>query len=199
MATGKEMKKIYDAMLRICEETGRMISTVNDMFVDNKFKPVGTSTVMWETSTSYLYPYYWMPYFQQRVFTLGDGGTKGVGINITLDNKNLKNTIPFITCGFIEMGEGQKVNKCDELCIAGLYGGNISKISETILYQSLFSNGIKITNYFLPLDIISGPDKVEDFIIKPLISLYNGNESEANEQVTGVTILLEDITSESIV
>jgi len=198
MANGKEMKKIYDAMLRICEETGRMITTVNDMFVDKGFKPVGTSAVMWETSTSYLYPYYWMPYFQQRVFTFKEDQTKGVGINITFDNRNLKNIIPFITCGLIEMGEGQKVNKCDELCMAGLYGSDISKVPETIFYQSLFSNGIKIINYFLPLDLISGPDKVEDFIVKPLISLYNGKESEANEQVKGITISLEDITSEIV-
>jgi hypothetical protein len=193
MATGREIKQIYDAMLKICEETSKLISTVNDMFIDKGFQPVGNTGVMWETSTSFQHPYYWLPYFQQRVFSKQRTPDKGIGFNNTFDNMELKNVIPFVSCGLINAYGGQQVSKSDEFCKAGWLGEKISKLPNTVFYLSDYPGKYEITNYFLPLDVLTGKDKVDELVIKPLIALYKGQQREANELVKDAAITVEII------
>lgn len=50
MATGKEIKEVYDMMKSICRETSKLINVVNDMMVNECFKAVGDKSVMWDKS-----------------------------------------------------------------------------------------------------------------------------------------------------
>ena len=194
MATGREIKQIYDAMRKICEETSRLISTVNDKLVDKGFKPVGDNGVMWDTSVSYLNPRKWLPFFQQRVFIKEKDPRKGVGINIVFDGSlyDLMNNMPFISCGLLLSAPGEKVKKSDEFYDAGWK--NCEKIEDSVLYQSVFQGFEKILNYFLPLDELTGPQKATELIIEPLLALYDGRENEVNEMVKNSVIGVRDIT-----
>lgn len=129
MATGLEMKEVYDLMKRICIETSNLLKVINDLFEEEGFEAVGGSAVMWERSNHYRYPEYWLPYFMQRVFVKEEGSRKGIGINIMFDGSmhGLKNRIPFVTCGLLEVQDGE-AGKSDALYLAvGRRCGNSKK------------------------------------------------------------------------
>jgi hypothetical protein len=198
MKLGKEIKNIYDVMLKICTEASHFISVVNDLFVKYGWNPVGGNGVMWDRSTHYAQPRFWLPYFQQRVFATEQDPTKGVGINIIFDEAygNLTNTIPFVSCCYIETENSIPLNKCDEIYCAGW-----SETSEVLdekhskLYQTIHPNRMSIVNYFLPLDVLSNQQAVESYIIKPLIELYKGNTTEAYELIQSVCLTREELSS----
>lgn len=193
MATGKEIKQIYGAMLKICKETGKLIATVNDMLVDKGFRPVGNNSVMWDLSTSYLEPASWLPYFQQRIFIKGNCVSKGIGINVIFDGGILANEIPFVSCGLIDMSDGQPVSKNDDFYYAGWHGEKIRELANKVFYQTDYPERCKILNYFLPLDVLTGPGKVDELIIRPLVLLYDGRRFHANDLVKGNVITVDII------
>jgi hypothetical protein len=171
-------KYIYNAMLKICTEASHFISVVNDLFVKYGWNPVVGNGVMWDRSTHYAQPRFWLPYFQQRVFTTEQEPTKGIGINIIFDEAygELANTIPFVSCCYIKIENSGTLNKCDEIYYAG-WSETSEVLDETHskLYKTFYPNRMTIVNYFLPLDVLSNQQAVESYIIKPLIELYNGN------------------------
>jgi hypothetical protein len=198
MSVGKEIKYIYNAMLKICTEASHFISVVNDLFVKYGWNPVGGNGVMWDRSTHYAQPRFWLPYFQQRVFTTEQEPTKGIGINIIFDEAygELANTIPFVSCCYIKIENSGTLNKCDEIYYAG-WSETSEVLDETHskLYKTFYPNRMTIVNYFLPLDVLSNQQAVESYIIKPLIELYNGNISKAYEFVKLVCLLKEELSS----
>jgi hypothetical protein len=198
MKLGKEIKNIYDAMLKICTEASHFISVVNDLFVKYGWNPVGGNGVMWDRSTHYAQPRFWLPYFQRRVFMTEQESTKGVGINIIFDEAHgkLTNTIPFVSCCYIKTENSIPLNKCDEIYYAGW-----TKTSEVLdekhskLYHTVHPNRMTIVNYFLPLDVLSNQQAVESYIIKPLIEIYNGNIAKAYEFIKSVCLTREELSS----
>jgi hypothetical protein len=82
---------------------------------------LGGNGVMWDRFTHYAQPRFWLPYFQQRVFTTEQDTTKGVGINIIFDEASgeLTNTIPFVSCCYIKVENSGTLIKCDEIYYAG--------------------------------------------------------------------------------
>jgi hypothetical protein len=198
MSVGKEIKQLYDAMLKICTETSHFISVVNDLFVKNGWNAVGGNGVMWDRSYHYALPRFWLPYFQQRVFTTEKNPAKGVGINIIFDEAygNLANTIPFVSCCSIHIKNKGTLKKCDEI-----YGAGWSETSKVLdethnkLYKTVYPNHMTIVNYFLPFDVLSNQHDVESYIIKPLIEIYNGNTAKAYESIKSVCLTREELSS----
>ncbi|MFJ5714620.1 hypothetical protein [Neobacillus sp. NPDC093127] len=196
MATGKEIKGIYDMMKTICQETSKLMIVINDLMENEGFKAVSGGSVMWDRSSHFRYPEYWLPYFLQRVFAKGENLKKGVGINIIFDGSNhgLENTIPFITCGLLE-SQKEKLNKSNELYNAGWTDNDEDeKTADGKLFNTIFSKiGVTTTTYFLPIDILNNQEKVHQYIIKPLICLYKGQLDEAKNMISDIAIGLEEI------
>lgn len=199
MATGREIKQVYDAMRTICEETSQLITVVNDRFVEEGFTAVGDGGAMWGRSSHYRAPRYWLPYFLQRVFTTEADKQKGVGITVTFDSSmdGLENKIPFVTCGLVEFSDGN-VTKNNGLYVAGWTEaeGVETRVEEGLTVTS-YTDGVTTTTYFLPLEILSSREKVDTYIVKPAALLYKGDVRAAYEMVRDAMISLEDITAES--
>lgn len=201
MATGREIKEIYDMMQQIYDETSKLISVINDMFVNEEFLPVGDGSVMWNKSNHYLSPKYWLPYFMQRVFTKkAENPKRGLGINIMFDGSidGLENRIPFLTCGLVEFPK-DKVMKGNALYQAGwTEHEEIKKEFKGNLCTTLFTDGVTCTSYFLPVDVLTSQEKVQKFIINPLICLYNGDIKETDNMVKEVAIGIDGIMGSPI-
>jgi hypothetical protein len=195
MATGREIKDIYNMMQKICDETSKLIIVINDMLINEGFEAVGDGSVMFNKSTHYQYPKYWLPYFLQRVFIKKNNLQKGIGINLMFDASldGLENNIPFLTCGVVEYTEG-KFTKGNALYRAGwIEHEEIQKEFKNNLCTTIFTDGVKATTYFLPLEVVSSQENVNKYIIQPLISMYNGKFSEAGQMVKDHTIGLKEI------
>jgi hypothetical protein len=195
MATGKEIKELYDMMKKVCQETSKLLIIINDMIENEGFKAVGDGSVMWGKSNHYRYPDYWLPYFFQRVFIKKGNSKKGIGVNIMFDGNidGLDNTIPFITCGLLEFSK-EKVSKGMGLYLAGwTEHEKIDKEFERNLCITKYTDGVVTTTYFLPLDILNNQEKVNQYIIKPLISLYEGDLLKTNDMISNVAIGLDEI------
>jgi hypothetical protein len=196
MTLGIEMKKIYLAMEQICRDTASLIAVVNDQLLSKEFQAVGGSSVMWNTSTSFYFPTYWMPYFQQRVFTKKEGGTKrGVGINILFHWEEFHNKYPVISCGLLEIRNDRGVVKSDEFFKAGWFekpdpNHSVLYVMEYPDQEEYFE---RITNYFLPLHLITDEDAVMNYIVKPLLLMYEGKLHEAEQMVLSVAVTSEQI------
>ncbi|PEA56046.1 hypothetical protein CON64_05285 [Bacillus pseudomycoides] len=198
MSLGKEIKKIYDAMFKICSETSHFISVVNDMFVSYGWKPVGDNAVMWDRSNHYAYPRFWLPYFQQRVFTTDQDFSKGVAINIIFDEAydGITNTIPFVSCLYIEMQDNHTLGKCDEIYSAGWSeSSQVVNLSYNNLYKTVHTNYISIVNYFLPLEVLADQEAVSKYVIKPLIQLHKGDIDKAYDCIKLVCLSREELSS----
>ncbi|NYV66542.1 hypothetical protein HYI36_14845 [Bacillus sp. Gen3] len=195
MATGKDIKDVYDMMKKIYIETSKLINVINDMFINKGFDPVGDNSVIWGRSNHYRSPESWLPYFLQRVFVKEENSMKGVGINIMFDGSidGLENNIPFLTCGLLEFPK-EKVTKGNALYMAGWVEHNeVQKQSTGNLSITKFTDGINSTTYFLPLEILSSQENVEQYIINPLICMYKGEFAKAENMVQNVAIGLEEI------
>jgi len=199
VATGIEIKQIYDAMKEICVETSEFIKVVNDLFAEQGFKPPkNTVSVMWDTSTSYLNPHKWLPYFQQRVYRKYKTSikSKAVGINVMFDNGN--NKIPYISCAFICAKERQIVNTSDEFYWAGWGYSSVSYnnpfyVTNFQIEQDYPGKYKTIINYFLPFDCIVNKHSVEHLVVQPLIAMYNKDVDKARTMVAKSAIELKDI------
>lgn len=196
MTIGKEIKEIYDMMKTVCRETSKLMIVINDMLENEGFKGVSGGSVMWDRSSHFHNPDYWLPYFLQRVFAKGEDLNKGVGINIIFDGSmhGIDNTIPFLTCGLLE-SQKDKLNKSNELYTAGWMDGdkNEKTIDGALCVTRFKDTGISTTTYFLPIDILNNQAKVNQYIIKPLISLYKGQFDDAKNMISDVAIGLEEI------
>ncbi|MEH7110683.1 hypothetical protein [Bacillus sp. JJ1764] len=195
MATGKDIKEIYDMMKAICQETSNLLIVINDMMESEGFLAVGDSSVMFGKSAHYRYPDYWLPYFLQRVFTKEKNSKKGVGVNITFDGSNdgLENKIPFVTCGVVEFPK-DRVTKGNGLYLAGwIDHEDVPKEFDGKICTTTFIDGVITKSYFLPIEILNNQEKVHQYIIKPLISLHEGLIDEVYDMVIDVALGLEDI------
>lgn len=196
MATGVEIKAVYDMMKRICVETSKLLIVINDLFEKEGFQAVGGSAVMWDKSNDYRNPEYWMPYFMQRVFVKEKDSKKGIGINIMFDGSmhELENKIPFVTCGLFEAQRG-KAQKGNSLYLAGWTEQKEENREKygLICTDNFTDDGVIVTSYFLPLDILNNQEKVNQSIIQPLIHLYNGDHDKARNLIEPVAIGLEEI------
>ncbi|WP_342431797.1 hypothetical protein [Neobacillus sp. FSL H8-0543] len=199
MATGKDIKEIYDMMKTVCQETSKLMIVINDMMESEGFKAVSGGSVMWDRSSHFRSPDYWLPYFLQRVFAKGGNLNKGIGINVIFDGSmhGIENTIPFLTCGLLE-SEKDKLNKSNELYVAGWRDDEeVVKTEDGKLCVTNFSEtGISTTTYYLPIDILNDQDKVHKYIIKPLINLYRGQFDDAKNMISDVAIGLEEIVGQ---
>jgi hypothetical protein len=195
MATGNEIKEIFDMMKKVCQETSKLLIVINDLMESEGFLAAGDSSVMFGKSAHYRYPDYWLPYFLQRVFTKNKDSKKGIGVNITFDGSNdgLENKIPFVTCGVVESPE-QKVTKGNGLYLAGwIDHQEVPKKFDGKLCSTTFTDGVIIKSYFLPIEILNNQEKVHQYIIKPLISLHKGDFDEVNNMIFDVALGLEEI------
>jgi hypothetical protein len=189
MATGAEIKRIYDAMVEICKETGKLIEELNGLFEGIGFQASGGTGIMKGTSNSYKKPDYWVPYYAQRVYIKQNLPSKGVGINILFYDSALKNTAPIVSCGLINRTDGKQVVLTWDLYYAG-WGkyGEYKKRPNSIFYDGKYSkyNESEIVNYFIPLDIINNRNRIKDYIVQPLAKMYEGSEIEAYSLIKDV-------------
>lgn len=195
MATGNEIKEIYDMMKTVCQETSKLMIVINDMMESEGFMAVGDSSVMFGKSAHYRYPDYWLPYFLQRVFTKKKNSKKGIGVNITFDGSNdgLENKIPFVTCGVVESPK-DRVTKGNGLYLAGwIEHQEVPKEFNGNLCTTTFTDGVIIKSYFLPIEILNNQEIVHQYIIKPLISLHEGHFDAVNNMINDVALRLEEI------
>lgn len=198
MATGNGIKEIYDLMKTVCQETSKLMIVINDMMESEGFLAVGDSSVMFGKSSHYRYPDYWLPYFLQRVFTKEKNSKKGIGVNITFDGSNdgLENKIPFLTCGVVVTPK-DRVTKGNGLYLAGwIDHQEVSKEFNGKLCTTTFTDGVIVKSYFLPIDILNNQEKVHKYIIKPLISLYEGQLDHAKNIISDVAIEMEEIVGQ---
>lgn len=202
MATGKEIKMVYNAMKRICIETSNLISVVSDTFEKQSFKPLYGSKVMWDMSRSYLAPKMWLPYFQQRLFIKNRGNkSRGIGINILFDDEEFDNKIPVISCGLLVAKKDKLVTPNNDLYFAGWDSEKFTdgKITYKFLYKTEFEDTSiyeYIINYFIPLDKITGQTAVKELIIEPLILMYNNDFSRAEKMIAKDALTIKDIKNE---
>lgn len=195
MATGKEIKEIYDMMKTICQETSKLMIVINDMMENEGFLAVGDSSVMFSKSAHFRYPDYWLPYFLQRVFTKEKDSKEGIGVNIIFDGSNdgLNNKIPFLTCGLVKFPV-EKVSKGNALYFAGwIDHEEVSKQFDGKLCTTKYTDGVIATTYFLPIDILNNQEKVSQYIIKPLICLHKGQFDETKNMILDSAIELGEI------
>jgi mRNA-degrading endonuclease RelE of RelBE toxin-antitoxin system len=153
LATGKEIKSIYNAMKKICKETSRVIEITKEYFENQGFSSLAGNSVMWDRSTHYKYYSSWLPYFQQMIFGKKEVDDKtAVGINIIFDDADLNNPIPFISCGLIKglkpFGTG------NQFYYAGWDDSRVSITCSNSIYRTEYKDPVisEIKNYFLPLD-----------------------------------------------
>ncbi|WP_394238314.1 hypothetical protein [Niallia oryzisoli] len=195
MATGREIKEVYDMMKRIYEETSKLVTVVNDLLEKEGYIAVGDGSVMWGRSSHYRSPNYWLPYFMQRVFVKEKDSKKGIGVNITFDSSmdGLENNVPFLTCGYLEF-QKDKVVKGNGLYMAGwTEHPEAKKQMDGNLCTTNYNDGVMTKTYFLPLDLLTNQVKVNQYIIQPLVHLYKGEYSKASSVVSDVAIGIEDI------
>lgn len=194
MATGREIKEVFDMMKKIYQETSKLMIVINDMMENEGFEAVGDGSVMWGKSSHYRSPEYWLPYFMQRVYVKEKGAKKGIGINIMFDGSvdGLENSIPFITCGLLESTDG-KVMKCNELYLAVWTDSDVEKQYDGHLSTTTFDSDVSCTTYFLPLELLTNQDKVNNYIIQPLIHLFKNERSQVNTLIDEVAIGIEEI------
>lgn len=196
MAIGKDIKEIYDMMKTVCQETSKLMIVINDMMEEQEFKAVSGGTVMWDRSAHFRYPDYWLPYFLQRVFAKEQNQNKGIGINILFDGSmnGLENTIPFLTCGLLE-SKNHKLGKSNDLYNSGWADDEEDeKTIDGKICRTVFADTeVTTTTYFLPIDILNNQEKVNQYIIKPLMCLYNGKLDEVKNMIADVAIGLEEI------
>ena len=196
MATGKDIKEIYDMMKTVCQESSKLMIVINDMMENEGFKAVSGGSVMWDRSSHFRYPEYWLPYFLQRVFAKGENLKQGIGINIIFDGSinGLENTIPFLTCGLLE-SKNDKLGKSNDLYNAGWSEDEEDKktVDGKLCRTNFTDTDVTTTTYFLPIDILNNQEKVQQYIIKPLICLYKGQFDDAKNMISDVAIELEEI------
>jgi hypothetical protein len=199
MATGREIKQIYDAMKRICRETSQMLTVIHDNFGRQGFViATKNSSVMWGTSSSYSSPDYWLPYFQQILFAPKEKSNpnRAVGINILFDDPELDNVIPFASCGVLSWKDDSYAQRSDEFYGAGWHPEDPGKTSFTPpLYKTVYANKDcrEITFYLLPLDIINSEDAVVSLVVEPLLSLYKGEHETVVARVKDVAISVDQV------
>lgn len=188
MTLGYDMKKIFLAMEQICIETANLITVVNDQFKNKGFDaPKGTS-VMYDTSTSYHSPKKWMPYFQQRVFRKrGETNQRGVGINILFHWDAYGNQIPVISCGLLIARNERGVVNSDELFMAGWEHSKPDPQHPVFYVMDCGDDNYfqKIINYFIPLERITDETAVLQYIIEPLLALYDEKFETAEALLAG--------------
>lgn len=172
---GEEMKKVYDKMVKVYTETGRLIAVIESEFAKKGWIAIGDHGVTWDTSKSYEYPNFWLPYFMQRVYT-NDDDKKGVAFNILFDGLDEDHQIayPILSCAVAERKDEHPLIKCSEITWAGWKKDSHPLSAE---YQKLYQTDdtdLTIINYFLPLDKITREAAVRALIVKPLIQMYEG-------------------------
>ena len=203
MATGRKMKKIYDAMAEIFGETHKMLRVIHDRLVKLKFSPVN-GQIIWDTKTSLgSAECAWLPYFQQLLFKKGVPPKCAVGVTVIFDNE--ENSIPFISCGHIAPPSNKTGRTgSDSLYYAGWWKAEGWKISpDPPLYHSEHKkpSGVvkRMTNYFLPLDALKSESEVVELIVKPLVSLHDGDQPAAANAIKRHAITVEQIRGDSMI
>jgi hypothetical protein len=209
MATGREIKQIYDSIKRICRETSQMLTVIHDNFGRQGFGiATKNSSVMWGTSTSYSSPDYWLPYFQQMLFAprVESNPNRAVGVNVLFDDPDpvgdLGNVIPFVSCGVLSWKNGSCAQRSDEFYGAGWHPEDPGNTSFTPpLYHTVYENKDcrEITFYLLPLDVINSEDAVVSLVVEPLLSLYRGEHETVISRVKNVAISMEQVKETPIV
>jgi hypothetical protein len=124
--------------------------------------------------------------------------TKGVAINIIFDEAygEFANTIPFVSCLFVEMLDNRTLGKCDEIYSAGWSESSVEfNSSYNKLYKTVHMNHISIVNYFLPLEVLADQESVSEYVIKPLLQIYKGNINKAYDSIKLVCLSKEELSS----
>lgn len=195
MATSREMKEIYDSMERICIETGELLKALDDLMIKQGFRPTGTA-LRWDTSDSINNPDGWLPYFSQRMYRKETNTNRAVGVNIIFKDPDLENKIFFISCGLID-GPNAGGKKSDEFYWAGWREEDKPKqLPGNKIFLTEYEE-CKIWNYFIPLDIVNDLEKLERYIVKPLVTLYNaGSNPEREVSVSDFGITIKEIKAD---
>lgn len=195
----KEINRIFRAMNMICNENSKLLAVTRDKFISQGFKPCRGSSVMWDTSTSYNNPNYWLPYFQQMVFYKEKDPCRAIGVNFLLYDIDLNNSISFISCGLIVSDQKLSYDHFNLFYSAGWDTDDSLSISifeqtKAIYETASIDNNSRVYNYFLPFDIINGPEKVDTLIIHPLLSMYNRKMSDADLLIFNFALKTEELT-----
>jgi len=178
MATSREMKEVYDAMERICFETGDLLKALDDLMQKQGFTFTKTE-LRWDMSKAVDKPDSWLPYFSQRIYRKMPNDEKVIGVNIMFKTFAPDNKLFFISCGRID---GRNAgSKSDQFYSAGWNEGDKpQQIPDTKIYHTIFKD-CKIWNYFIPLHIVIDLETLEKYIVKPLIGLYNSGPNPEKE------------------
>ena len=199
MASGREMKEIYDAMREICGETHRMLCVIRDQFGKRKFNHVNRQ-IFWDLSNNLDSPE-WLPNFEQLLFEKGEQPKCAVGVTVFFDNR--ENSIPYVSCGQIAPpSDKTKRAGSNSLYYAGWNADECKIRPDPPLYQSerKKSGGAvkRMTNYFLPLDALKSESEVVELIVKPLVSFHEVDQHAAANAIKGHAITVEQIRGDSM-
>lgn len=177
MATGKEMKEIYNAMTEICIEVSNLINNVNDQLNAKGFIPLGGKKIMYERSVRWDQPKFWMPYFQQKIWIKEGVSKKGIGINILFDFEDYSNLYPVVSCGYLENSKTNLSGKNNDFFNNGWVAGSKVRLEETSkVYRYANEEETEVIySYFIPLDLLQNDLKVNEYIVNPLTLLYESN------------------------
>jgi hypothetical protein len=201
MATGREIKNVYVAMKKICQESSEMLQVVRDQFTKSKFQIAAPdSRVLWDGSSGLAYPFYWLPYFQQIAFVKkGEKKDDSVlTVNIFFDDPEgeFESDVPFVTCGALSWKAGRPSQFWQELYGEGWHRENPPGIQiEPPLYARVQKdpNDPKVIYYFLPLDVITSEAATESLIVKPLLAIHQADTKTAAKLVRSAAISIEAI------
>ncbi|MDF2479033.1 MAG: hypothetical protein K0S25_827 [Bacillus sp. (in: firmicutes)] len=107
MSIGEEMKHVYDEMVKIYTETGKLISIIEDEFA-KKGWTAGDHGVTWDRSSRFESSEFWLPYFMQRVY-IKDNTSRGVAFSILFDGLDEDHQIayPTLSCAVAERKDGK--------------------------------------------------------------------------------------------
>ncbi|QQE80438.1 hypothetical protein [Alicyclobacillus sp. SO9] len=194
MITGKRMKEIYMAMTAICEEVSMLLNSINDQLVELGYAANGTG-VMWDRSNSWHGPRFWMPYFQQKIWIGSQRRNEGVGVNILFDYADFNNQYPAITCAYLKAENEGLFHKCDPLFDAGWSDESDYREDVNIKLYHNIDDGVEMWYYFLPLETVSGEEKVLQYIVEPLHQLFQsqGNNTAKIKSLGDVVKTVEEI------
>jgi len=196
MASGRELKDMYNAMKRICLETSELLVLVRDIMGENGFVPTNGARIIWDTSASFARPKQWLPYFQQMLFIPRAGGSRAVGINILWDDEDLGDHIPFLSAGVCYFESGSTPSQSNEFYWAGWQ--EESTPHGAALYETVYDSPTKkVLNYLLPLDVLSDESRVQELVIEPLMLLFHERFDEADKAVTLYALHRKDIGAQA--
>jgi hypothetical protein len=205
MATGPEIRRVYESAKAIFLETSQMLSEIKGELANNSLRQKNSAMLL-GGSAALDRPRLWLPYNQQIVFSRRENNhweDRAVAVNILFDDAyygevDLK--FPIALCGILKGVAGQKPVGSDNFSDFGCKPELWSRAKYDAPFFSLEfaknTDSAEATGYFLPLVSLEDRGKLVSLVVSPCLKLLNEDVQGSRSIIAGAAILPRDFLAD---